>query len=131
MASGINADVGEAVNDAPWNGHPGAWADGLRLIADEVLQLPLNHNKELVFGRRDMRRRTETGRDGHVEDSEWARIGVNNLGGDSGEFRRFKFRCDTRFHFRSKRKSCLLRAGGRSRRTRYPLGRAMIPEYRY
>src|SRR5262245_11942996 len=103
MASVINADIGEAVNDAPWNCHPGAWADGLRLIADEVLHLPLDHDKELVFGRRDMSWRTETRRDSHVEDSEWARIGVNNLGGYSGEFRRFKFRCDTRFHFRSKR----------------------------
>ena len=100
----------------PWKYHPGAWADGLRPIADEVLYLPLDHNKELVFGRRDMSWRTKTRPDSHVENSEQAWIRVNNLGGYSGEFRRFKFRCDTRFHFRSKRQQkrfcCILSIAG-------------------
>jgi len=50
MTGVIRADVGEAVNDAPWKYHPGAWAYGLRLIADEVLYLPLDHDKKLIFG---------------------------------------------------------------------------------
>src|ERR1700748_777885 len=66
MASVMSADIGEAVNDTPWNDHPSTWAYGFLLIADEVFYLPLDHNKELVFGRRDMSGRTETRRDSHV-----------------------------------------------------------------
>ena len=50
-----------------------------------------------------MSRRAETRLDRHVENSDRAGIGIDDLGGYPCEFRRFKFRGDTRFHFRSKR----------------------------
>ena len=70
MARRGGTDIGEAVNNAPWSDHPGAWTNDLRLIADEVFDLPLDYQKELVFSRRDMDWRAETRLDGHVENSE-------------------------------------------------------------
>jgi hypothetical protein len=32
-----DADIGETVNDAPWNDHTGAGPGGFCLIADEIL----------------------------------------------------------------------------------------------
>ena len=97
----VFADIGEAVDDTPWDCHSCACARDFGFFADEVLQLSLNYNKEFVLSERNVGRRATAGHDRHVKNAKHAGIRVNDFCGYSSKFRRLEFQCDPGFHFYS------------------------------